>query len=418
MTIVPLAIVSGVWTASLAGLGTAATAVDAKIEPKLPDGATVPSQAIEAPANLSANGVVAPGVPNGASESVVDGASTSGIPSSALSAYQRAAQIINSADAGCKIPWELIAGIGRVESDHGRYGGNVLSSKGVSTPGIYGIPLNGTNGTTKVPDTDGGELDKDTVWDRAVGPMQFIPSTWSSVKVDADNDGMRNPQDIDDASLATAVYLCSGSDDLSTTAGQQRSVFRYNHSQDYVDLVLSLMRAYSQGDYTAVPDAAAGGATYSLSTPSGATYTGNGKAAKGAKAGKAKGSAATTPTAKSTTAAKGSTGSTGSTGSKSGSIFPDEPSSSPSSGSGVKTPAAKAAAPVVKTLNQLGQTTSFCTTQLGTYANVPGALSACVNRVGGMTKAAADDLLGTPAQILTLLGIKVPLAGGVGIGGL
>ena len=38
-------------------------------------------------------------------------------------------------------------------------------------------------------DTDGGELDKDTVYDRAVGPMQFIPSTWAVVKVDADGDG-------------------------------------------------------------------------------------------------------------------------------------------------------------------------------------------------------------------------------------
>ena len=160
MTIVPLAIVSGVWTASLAGLGTAATAVDAKVEPKLPDGATVPSEAIQAPANLSAPGVVAPGVPDGASDSVVDGASTSGIPSAALSAYQRGAQIINSADTSCKIPWELIAAIGRVESDHGRYGGNVLNADGVSTPGIYGIPLDGSNSTTAIPDTDGGQLDR------------------------------------------------------------------------------------------------------------------------------------------------------------------------------------------------------------------------------------------------------------------
>ena len=45
--------------------------------------------------------------------------------------------------------------------------------------------------------------------------MQFIPSTWPVVRVDADGDGKRNPQDIDDAALATAVYLCSGKDDLS-----------------------------------------------------------------------------------------------------------------------------------------------------------------------------------------------------------
>jgi len=84
--------------------------------------------------------------------------------------------------------------------------------------------------------------------------MQFIPSTWSVVGVDADGDGLRNPQDVDDAALGTAVYLCSGSDDLATDAGRQSAVFRYNHSQSYVDLVLSIMEAYTLGDFTSVPN--------------------------------------------------------------------------------------------------------------------------------------------------------------------
>ena len=84
--------------------------------------------------------------------------------------------------------------------------------------------------------------------------MQFIPSTWSVVGVDADGDAKRNPQDIDDAALATAVYLCSGPDDLSTDAGQRAAVYRYNHSQSYVDLVLSIMNAYLDGDFTSVPN--------------------------------------------------------------------------------------------------------------------------------------------------------------------
>ena len=87
-------------------------------------------------------------------------------------------------------------------------------------PGIYGIPLNGSNKTAEILDTDAGQYDNDTTYDRAVGPMQFIPSTWSVVGVDADGDGVRNPQDIDDAALGTAVYLCSGSDDLATDAGR------------------------------------------------------------------------------------------------------------------------------------------------------------------------------------------------------
>ena len=84
--------------------------------------------------------------------------------------------------------------------------------------------------------------------------MQFIPSTWSVVQVDADNDGVRNPQDIDDAALATAVYLCSGPGDLSTLSGQKDAVYRYNHSASYVALVLSIMDNYLDGDYTSVPD--------------------------------------------------------------------------------------------------------------------------------------------------------------------
>ena len=187
-------------------------------------------------------------------DGAVASASTSGIPDAALSAYQRAETVINAADKSCNIPWQLIAAIGRVESDHGRANGNTLDDEGLATPGIYGIALDGSNNTTVIRDTDAGQYDSDAKWDRAVGPMQFIPSTWSVVGVDGDNDGQRNPQDVDDAALATAVYLCSGNDDLSTDAGRRAAVFRYNHSQDYVDLVLSFMDAYMDGDFTSVPN--------------------------------------------------------------------------------------------------------------------------------------------------------------------
>ena len=267
ITLVPLALMSGVWTASL--VTSSATATNASATPgKLPDGTAVPQDAIEAPASVPVPGVIAPAVPQGSADSVVSGASSNGIPAPALSAYQRGAQIIDAADKSCNIPWELIAAIGRVESDHGRYGGNTISDDGVSKPGIYGIPLNGKNGTQAINDTDGGQLDKDTVFDRAVGPMQFIPSTWQVVKVDADGDSQRNPQDMDDAALATAVYLCSGSDNLSTRKGQEASVYRYNHSKDYVNLVLRIMEAYSSGDYSAVPSGAQGGTSFSSSSSS------------------------------------------------------------------------------------------------------------------------------------------------------
>lgn len=253
--LLPLAALSVAWTASLAGVGVTTTAASADENPPqvLPDGTSVPAQAIEAPASVSVPGRVAPAISGDASR-VVATASTSGIPSAALAAYQRAETVINSADKTCNLPWQLVAAIGRVESDHGRTNGNHLDDKGIARPGIFGIALDGTHNTTRIKDTDAGQYDADAKFDRAVGPMQFIPSTWSVVGVDADGDGQRNPQDVNDAALATSVYLCSGDDDLSTTRGQRSAVFRYNHSSSYVDLVLSIMQAYMSGDFTAVPN--------------------------------------------------------------------------------------------------------------------------------------------------------------------
>jgi membrane-bound lytic murein transglycosylase B len=262
--LVPLALLSGAWTASLAV--TTATAADSEgTQQELPDGTQMPTEAIEQPANIPVPGEIAPGVPKGTEEEVIKGSSANGIPAAALSAYQRAAQVIGTADPSCKIEWPLVAAIGRVESDHGRYGGNVLSAEGVSKPGILGIALDGSNGTQRISDTDAGQYDNDKTFDRAVGPMQFIPSTWSVVGVDGDGDGKRNPQDIDDAALATAVYLCSGDEDLSKRAGQESAVYRYNHSNEYVDLVLSIMETYASGDYSAVPTSSSGSTTF---TPS------------------------------------------------------------------------------------------------------------------------------------------------------
>ena len=249
ITLVPLALLSAAWTASLLGGGTSATA--AGEDGVLPDGTSIPTDAVEDPANYSdpANlGLT------GSPRRIVSTANISGIPGAALAAYQRAETIINAADRQCNLPWQLVAAIGRVESDHGRYGGNTLGEDGVARPGIFGMALDGSKGTQKIADSDGGLYDSDARWDRAVGPMQFIPTTWSVVGVDADSDAKRNPQDIDDAALAAAVYLCSGDEDLGSDAGRRAAVHRYNHSDAYVALVLQVMQAYMDGDYTALPN--------------------------------------------------------------------------------------------------------------------------------------------------------------------
>jgi membrane-bound lytic murein transglycosylase B len=253
ITLVPLAALSIAWTASLAGAGFGSGSASADAGGTLPDGSKIPAAAIRAPASLSSPSKLAPGI-HGNYTQAVSSASVNGIPAAALTAYERAQTVINAADPSCHLPWELVAAIGRIESDHGRTRGNVLTDQGIAKPGIFGPVLNGKHGTSQVTDTDAGQLDGDAKFDRAVGPMQFIPSTWAIVGVDADGDGQRNPQDINDAALATAVYLCSGPDDLSTKAGQRSSVFRYNHSKKYVDLVLAIMHAYMNGDYTSVPN--------------------------------------------------------------------------------------------------------------------------------------------------------------------
>ena len=251
LTLLPLALLSSAVTVHLAAPGpaavTAAPTAPANPLPGTPLLATPPMT----PASVSTH-LASEASPTGVVPAVANG-DVQGIPATALAAYQRAETVINAADEGCHLSWQLLAAIGEVESHHGRFGVSDLSSEGVATPPIIGIPLTGSGGTALVRDTDAGVLDGDQKFDRAVGPMQFIPSTWSVVGVDSDDDGERNPQDIDDAALAAAVYLCSGEEDLSTSSGQVVAVNRYNHSAAYVERVLSLMQQYLAGGYTAGP---------------------------------------------------------------------------------------------------------------------------------------------------------------------
>ena len=181
-----------------------------------------------------------------------------GLPSAARRAYVSAAQTMAASDPACQLPWTLLAGIGRVESDHGRYGGSVLGADGVSHPLVIGVPLNGAGPVAAISDTDNGRLDKDKVWDRAVGPMQFIPSTWAGAARDGDGDGVESPNDIDDAALAAAAYLCSGSGSVLGESAMSAAIFRYNASKDYVALVMAMEEGYRTGVFimpaSVVPD--------------------------------------------------------------------------------------------------------------------------------------------------------------------
>lgn len=205
-----------------------------------------------------------------------------GIPEAALGAYHAAADRLRAVVPSCGLDWALLGAIGRVESNHARFGGNVLDLRGVARPGIIGIPLDGRPGTARILDTDSGHWDRDDVYDRAVGPMQFIPGTWRGVAVDADDDGVADPQNILDAAASAGAYLCSGRADLHSEQGARQAVLRYNHSDDYARTVLSIADAYRRG-ITVVPvsalPAARPGAGTGSATPSGSGFAWGGSAA-------------------------------------------------------------------------------------------------------------------------------------------
>jgi membrane-bound lytic murein transglycosylase B len=174
------------------------------------------------------------------------------VPEAALRAYHHAEQVMAKAAPDCQISWTLLAAIGRVESNHGRFGGAQLGADGVSRPEIRGPQLNGAGDFAAIADSDHGTLDHDKLWDRAVGQMQFLPETWRAVARDGDGDGRMNPDDIDDSALGSAVYLCGAGGSLADQAGMARAAFRYNHSDYYVSLVLSFQAGYQTGVF-AVP---------------------------------------------------------------------------------------------------------------------------------------------------------------------
>lgn len=124
-----------------------------------------------------------------------------GRASSYLELYQQAATTCSG------LSWTVLAAIGQIESGHGR---NV----GPSSAG-------------------------------ALGPMQFMPTTWRSYGVDGDGDGKADIMDPFDAVPAAAKYLCANGAGRGGTS-LSSAIWHYNHSQAYVDAVLSLAHAYAR----------------------------------------------------------------------------------------------------------------------------------------------------------------------------
>ncbi|MFD5922191.1 lytic transglycosylase domain-containing protein [Kitasatospora sp. NPDC058201] len=172
------------------------------------------------------------------------------LPETVFAAYRKAEAALALRSPACHLPWQLLAAIGEVES--GQAGRGAVDAAGTTYRPILGPALNGA-GFAAISDTDGGRFDGDGVWDRAVGPMQFIPSTWASWGVDANADGKADPNNVFDAAEAAGRYLCAGGRDLSDPAQLDRAVLGYNHSAEYLRTVRNWMAHFSTGSPVTTP---------------------------------------------------------------------------------------------------------------------------------------------------------------------
>ncbi|MER5880713.1 bifunctional lytic transglycosylase/C40 family peptidase [Streptomyces sp. NPDC001910] len=178
---------------------------------------------------------------------IAEDGSVADIPPRMLTAYKKAASQVDKHVPKCRgMAWPVLAGIAKVESNHAV--GRSISARGDIRPRIYGVLLNGSGAggnTTTVPDTDGGKWDGTANGERAVGPFQFLPSTWEHVGRDANGDGTANPHNADDAALGAAIYLCGNGRDLTQHSQLKAAIWQYNHSDAYVDNVLGWIDQYS-----------------------------------------------------------------------------------------------------------------------------------------------------------------------------
>jgi membrane-bound lytic murein transglycosylase B len=174
---------------------------------------------------------------------IVNSPGALGIPEIALSAYRNAEQKMAVEAPGCGVSWNLLAGIGRIESGHA--GGGAVDARGTAVVPIYGPALDGTlPGNEVIIQSSVGSR---VTYARAMGPMQFLPGTWARYASDGKGDEVADPQNLFDATLAAARYLCTGGLDLSDPAQVMAAILRYNNSKPYAQNVLGWAAAYATG---------------------------------------------------------------------------------------------------------------------------------------------------------------------------
>jgi membrane-bound lytic murein transglycosylase B len=170
-----------------------------------------------------------------------------GLPATAVRAYAVATLRMIDERPGCHLGWSTLAGVAEVESVHGTLGGRTLLADGRPSQPIIGPALDGNGPVAAIrAGSTATALHGDPTWDHAVGPFQFLPSSWSRWGGDGDGDGVADPQDLDDAALGAARYLCAGDGDLRNGAAWQDAVFSYNHAASYVAAVYAAALRFSR----------------------------------------------------------------------------------------------------------------------------------------------------------------------------
>ncbi|MEU5194783.1 lytic transglycosylase domain-containing protein [Streptomyces scabiei] len=257
--------------------------------------------------------------PGGAPDAA--GAGESGIPATVLDAYKKAEAALRESKPGCNLPWQLLAAIGKVESGQAR--GGRVDAEGTTIGKILGPQLNG-NGFANISDTDDGAYDGDSTHDRAVGPLQFIPSTWKWAGRDGNADGAEDPNNVYDAALAAGHYLCRFDWDLSNAANLRSAILSYNNSTEYYNTVMSWLSHYRKGTHE-IPDG-----TGSLPQTPSSPGTGTGNNTGGT--GNGRGTGGNTPSPKPTPPKPGKPGRPGG-----GGTTPPPPSTNPPTTPGTPT---------------------------------------------------------------------------------
>lgn len=218
---------------------------------QLADASTAVPTVTETPTTVSSSqappppAVEDPGAAHIEPASIPDG--PLGIPGIALDAYHRAADRLGVEKPACEMDWTVLAGIGQVESNQGR---GRFDVHGNTIGRILGPRLDGSlPGTAVITDSDGGRFDGDREFDRAVGPVQFIPSTWALLGRDGNDDEVADPNNIYDGALAAATLLCGRGGSMGDPAARTRAVLSYNNSLAYVANVNAWAHGYAVNAY-------------------------------------------------------------------------------------------------------------------------------------------------------------------------